>query len=73
MAGENIATDAAMSVKEKLAETVGQSWVIILIVVAMVVLVLIVVYIVSMVKKTSLQNVVLQTNMIAMDNRTVVP
>jgi hypothetical protein len=69
----DIASDAVSGVQGKLAEITGQSWVIILIIVAMVVLVLIVVYIVSMVKKTSLQNVVLQTNLIAMDNRTVVP
>jgi hypothetical protein len=54
-------------------EVTQQSWVIILVVIAMIVLVLVVVYIMQMIKKTRLQNIVLQSSMIAMDNRTVVP
>jgi len=59
--------------KNMFGETVKQSWIIILVVIAMIVLVLVVVYIVSMVKKNKLQNVVLQPNMIVMDNRSMVP
>ena len=58
---------------ENIVETAKQSWVVILIVVAMVVLVLVVVYILQMIKKTRLQNIVLQPEMIAMDNRAIVP
>jgi hypothetical protein len=57
----------------KFGEGIKQSGIVILVIAAMIVLVLVVIYIVNMVRKTKLQNVVLQTNLIATDNRSVVP
>ena len=63
----------AITQNAKFTAAIGQSWIVMLVIAAMIVLVLVVVYIISMVKKTKLQNVVLQNNLIAMDNRSVVP
>lgn len=57
----------------KLADAGKQTWIIILVVIAMLTIVLVVLFIVSMVKKNKLQNVVLQQNLIKTDDRTIVP
>lgn len=66
--GTNVDAD-----KYNFVDTIKQSWLIVLIVVAMFAIVLIVVYIVSMVKKNKLQNVSLQTSMIGLNDRNIVP
>lgn len=67
------ATDAVKTKAGIMVESVKSSWIIILIVVAMFILVLIVIYIISIVKKNKLQNVSLQTNMLSLNNREIIP
>lgn len=67
MAADEISQNA------KFTAAIGQSWIVLLVIAAMIVLVIVVIYIISMVKKTKLQNVVLQNNLIGMDDRATVP
>jgi len=69
----NATTNAVTGKKNVMMDSLKDSWLIILIVVAMLILVLIVIYIVSMVKKNKLQNVSLQTSMISLNDRNIVP
>ena len=72
--GANVKTNArAPGEKSVFVDSLKDSWLIILIVVAMFIIVLIVIYIVSMVKKNKLQNVSLQQSMIGLNDRNVVP
>jgi hypothetical protein len=57
----------------KLKESMGKSWIIVLVVVAMFAIVLVIMYVMKMVKANKLQNVVLNADMIAFDNREIVP
>lgn len=67
-----VATDAVKK-STIMVDSIKSSWIIILIVVSIFILVLIVIYIISVVKKNKLQNVSLQTNMISLNNREIIP
>jgi hypothetical protein len=76
--GQKVAEGAAEGAAEKLSDkpfmnTLKDSWIVILVVVAMFVMVLVVLYIVYMIRTNKLQNVTLQARMLAMDNRELVP
>jgi hypothetical protein len=65
--------NASTKATSNLVSALSGSGVVILAVAAMLIIVLVVIYIVSMVKKNKLQNVVLHPNVIALDNRDAVP
>lgn len=68
-----VAAAASNAAKGPITEWTQQSVVIVLILAALFTIVLVVIYIVSMVKKNKLQNVVLHDKIITLDNRDAVP
>ena len=68
-----IAGKVSEKIQDKFTGATKHTWVIVLVVAAMFILILVIIYVTTMLKASKLQNVILQTTMIGIDNREVVP
>jgi hypothetical protein len=65
--------NATAAAQQFFTDTMNQTWVIVLVIIAMFVLILVIMYIMQMIKTSKLTNVVLQKDMLALDNLQIVP